>query len=291
MKRITLSLLVSSCLFSAPAMTCSKDGSEGFLPENNLSIPVGDKSAAGLSEVQFNAVIDRLEALYNPIISQKGGKLEVVRNWTSATVNAYADRDSDIWRVSMFGGLARHATITEDGFSLVLCHEIGHHIGGAPKYDGGEDWASNEGQADYFSTLKCLRKLWESDDNAAAILSMEVPVKLKDSCMQQWTSSSEANLCIRTGMAGMSVGKLFAAIRWGKDPKFETPDVRVVKETNDGHPATQCRLDTYFQGSLCDMKINEDVSMESEVTGTCHALNGHTKGLRPLCWFKPQDNI
>jgi Zn-dependent protease with chaperone function len=54
----------------------------------------------------------------------------------------------------MFGGLARDPLVTKDGFSAVICHEIGHHIAGAPRK--GFSWASNEGQADYFATTKCL---------------------------------------------------------------------------------------------------------------------------------------
>jgi hypothetical protein len=89
-------------------------------------------------------------------------------------------------------------------------------------------------------------------------------------------------------MAGLSVAKLFQALRNSTvEPKFDTPDSKVVTKTDDNHPATQCRLDTYFQGSLCGISFHEDVSSSSEVNGTCHGTTGHSKGLRPLCWFKP----
>ena len=68
---------------------------------------------------------------------------------------------------------------------------------------------------------------------------------------------------------------------------LETPDTSVVKKTNDAHPATQCRLDTYLQGSLCEVSFNDNVDSKSEVTGTCHGSLGHDIGTRPLCWFKP----
>jgi hypothetical protein len=38
----------------------------------------------------------------------------------------------------MFGGLARHELVTDDGFMMVVCHETGHHLGGAPRYNGTE---------------------------------------------------------------------------------------------------------------------------------------------------------
>lgn len=241
----------------------------------------------GITEEQFNATIDKVETMYAPIISEYGGKLEVVRKWTDGTVNAYAQQEGNIWKVSMFGGLARHKTITEDGFALVVCHELGHHIGGVPRYAGG-DWASNEGQSDYFATTKCLRRVWQSEDNAAAVRSLNVPAVLSENCAKQWSNENDRNICIRGGMAGMSVANLFAALSWSmKQPKFDTPDTRQVTATSHSHPATQCRLDTYYQGALCEISFNEEIGQEDEVAGVCHGSTGHATGLRPRCWFKP----
>ncbi len=286
MKNLVLSLML---VFSAAAFACSEDGKSGFVEDNNLNIPANVKRFGGLSEEQFNKVIDKIEAIYAPIISNMGGHLEIARKWTDGTVNANATRSLGMWHVNMYGGLARHQTITEDGFSLVLCHEIGHHLGGAPKVANFMSrWASNEGQADYFAALKCLRKTFLNDDNAAIVSSLEVPELLVSSCAKQHPNKDDKNICIRTGMAGVSVSNLFAAMRNSSPAQFDTPDRGVVATTNDAHPAYQCRLDTFFQGSLCDVDMNEDVSQKDEVTGTCHKANGHSTGLRPLCWFKPK---
>ena len=242
-----------------------------------------------MTEEQFNTVIDSVEHIYSPIVTQQGGKLTIDRNWTDATVNAYARQIGKEWNVAMFGGLARHETMTADGFALVVCHEIGHHIGGAPKKSaiGNNSWASNEGQADYWSTLKCLRRVWNSDNNEEIIKQMEIPKHLATSCGRQRVWNVDVAICIRAGMAGMSVAKLFQSLsRETTAPQFETPNTTVVTATNDRHPQTQCRLDTYFQGGLCESSFNEDVENKSEVTGTCHGSLGHKKGLRPLCWFK-----
>jgi len=285
-----LSLIVVASLLSPTVFACSEDGTSGFLPENDLSIPVDSKNAGGLTEEQFNAVIDKYEAIYAPIISGMGGTLKVNRKWTDATVNASAQRSGSTWVVNMFGGLARHSTITEDGFALVICHEIGHHLGGAPKIKGFlglNNWASNEGQSDYFATLKCLRKGFLNDNNSEVVGRMEIPALLNEKCSAQYAEEADRSICIRNGMAGVSVAGLFAALRNQPEGKFETPDTNVVSRTNDAHPAHQCRLDTYFQGALCEKSFNEDVDQKDEVTGTCHGSTNHTIGLRPLCWFKP----
>lgn len=285
-----VSMMIVTALLAQPALACTEDGKGGFLPENDLSIPLSDKQVGGLSEAEFNATIDKYETIYAPIVASMGGKLSVNRKWTDATVNASAQRSGSTWVVNMFGGLARHATITADGFALVICHEIGHHLGGAPKvagFLGMNRWASNEGQSDYFATLKCLRQGFLNDDNAAIIAAMNVPALLSERCAAQFSDESEKNICIRSGMAGVSVAGLFAALRNQPEGQFGTPDRNVVTRTNDAHPAHQCRLDTYFQGALCDKAVSEEVDQKDEVKGTCHGSTGSTVGLRPVCWFKP----
>jgi hypothetical protein len=290
MKMFKQGMLFISLIMAIPSMACTPDAKEGFVPKNNLKIFTHTKRAGGITEEQFNAVIDKYETLYSPIIKSFGGNLMIDRRWTDATVNAYAQQLGKTWKVSMFGGLARHDAITPDGFALVVCHEIGHHIGGAPQKvtPWSSPWASNEGQADYFATLKCLRRGWERDNNEEIVKKMDVPEVLQKSCSDQQLWNQDYYTCIRSGMAGVSVAKLFQSLRNSTvEAKFNTPDSKVVTVTDDNHPGTQCRLDTYFQGALCNVSFHEDVSSSSEVTGTCHGSNDYKIGKRPLCWFKP----
>jgi hypothetical protein len=293
-----MTAMVLGLSLAGSAFTCSPSGKGGFVPENDLKIPVGMKGIdGGITEEQFNRAIEKVEAIYAPIVSNMGAELEIERRWADGTVNAYASQSGKTWKVAMFGGLARHNTITEDAMSLVVCHEIGHHIGGAPKKGGSGDdwwggsissWASNEGQADYFATLKCLRKTFINEDNRSIVAKMEVPAVVAQACNQTTKGDKiDAAICIRTSMAGKSVANLFSSLSRLPEAKFDTPDAKIVSKTDDNHPQAQCRLDTYYQGSLCDVNMNEDVSQKEEVQGTCHSAIGHQKGIRPLCWFKP----
>ena len=45
---LTLALSLTGSVFA-----CSEDGKSGFLPENDMYIPVGVKAAGGLTEAQF----------------------------------------------------------------------------------------------------------------------------------------------------------------------------------------------------------------------------------------------
>lgn len=215
-----------------------------------------------------------------------GKTLEVIRKWEDGTVNAYAQQSGDVWKVSMFGGLARHATITPDAFALVVCHEIGHHIGGYPKKWG--RWASNEGQADYFGNAKCLRKYMEVDLNTGVMERVDVPSIVEEKCNANFTDAEEIAMCKRGALAGLSLGNLFRALR--KLPKplmFSTPDETVVTRIDHSHPAPQCRLDTYFAGAICDKDAYDDVSNTDLAKGLCARQDDYIDGVRPLCWFKP----
>jgi hypothetical protein len=261
---------------------------DGFLPENNMSIPVGSLEDKGITQAQFNAVIDTAEKLYGPVIAARGGKLMVKRLWDNNTVNASAQRQGANYVVNMYGGLARHATITQDGFALVVCHEIGHHIGGAPKYGAGNDWASNEGQADYFANLKCLRRMFAAPGASAFTRPKGDDPGPRPACEIAFQSESDRALCVRGSEAGMSVTSLFRALRNETViPRYDTPDPAVVARTADGHPASQCRLDTYYSGSICSRGVDDALSETDAAAGTCTAASGHTLGLRPRCWYKP----
>ncbi len=281
------------------AFACVENGSKGIVEDNDLYISAFDKSLSNdkMTEELFNNVIDRVSEVYAPIMKEMGGTLKVERKWDDGTVNAYAHRRGGTWNIAMFGGLARHKAITPDAFALVVCHEIGHHIGGAPKKDAGgwwggssTRWASNEGQSDYWATLKCFRKVYGEDDNIEILQTQTIPKIVVNKCDNTFKNKKDSALCMRASLAGESLANLFADLRKlpaDKMPKFDTPDETVVEKTNHNHPAAQCRIDTYFSGAICEVDMNDDVSQKDEALGTCYRKSGIKTGVRPLCWFKP----
>ena len=276
-----------------------------FIPENNLYIPADFESlAGGLDQKTFDGVINKVGAFYTPIVAKQGGTLKINHLWTDGTVNANATRSGKSWVVNMYGGLARHGRVTADGFTLVLCHELGHHLGGFPKIGGslgGSAWAANEGQADYFSTMKCARRVWENDDNEAVVNSLIIPQVVKNKCSTQLKSQKEILLCERSSMAGLTLGLLLWDLSNGSntnptstgsakspEPKFETPSTAVVSATDNAHPKAQCRVDTYFNGSYCGVSYTQDFGQTDPITGACAVERGDKDAVRPLCWYKPK---
>lgn len=89
-KTLKATTMLLGLAFAGTALTCAIDGSEGFLPENDLYIPAGMKGINTITEAEFNEAIDKVETIYAPIVARMGGKLNIERKWTDGTVNAYA---------------------------------------------------------------------------------------------------------------------------------------------------------------------------------------------------------
>lgn len=281
-----------------------------FLPPNDLAKEDGLLRGSQVTEADFNDVIDAAEAYYRPLISTLyRSNLVVKRLWDKSTVNAMAMRAGSEWKVEMYGGLARRPEITKDGFALVLCHEIGHHLAGYPFVPGGgislfgmsRDWAANEGQSDYFASQACARQLWRNDLALNASYAESISQIPRAACDQVWDSTADRNLCYRIMTAAESLGAMASSSE--RNPaKWSTPSQRVVRKTENGHPDAQCRLDTYGAGALCDRDFNANeipgieldkksrngAAAEKEASRTsCMRAENYELGWRPTCWFKP----
>lgn len=278
-------------------LTFAFNADAACFPENKIYNPVGAKSVNTIDEASFNSVISKAEKYYGPIFEEKyDAKLKVVKKWEDSTVNAYAKQSGKTWEVHMFGGLARDEEVTEDGFLGVVCHEIGHHIGGAPKKKSwyGTRWASNEGQADYFATTKCLKRIFK-DEHEKNLQIYKESKRTEDreiarkGCQEVYKSEAEIALCYRSALAGESLARLLGKLRGNPEVRFGEPSSEVVETTDHNHPQAQCRLDTYLQGSLCDKDYSLFPDDEDAAIGFCTSKDNYEVGLRPLCWFQPKE--
>lgn len=278
-------IMIFAALADASTQNC--------VPKNNRYNPVGNKSIQTLSEAQFKSVIKKVKDIYVPIFKDHyKAELVVEELWDDATENAYAQQFGTKWQVSMFGGLARDPLLTEDGFVGVICHEIGHHLGGAPMVSS---WAADEGQADYYAMTHCLKKVFEKEasknvKNLVRTNLTEDEKLAKKACESVYKSLDEQALCFRSSLAGQSLAAVLASLgEEGKTPMFGTPDPKKVTKTNHAHPVGQCRMDTYWAGALCDINHREWTDKKDASVAACTSKSAHKIGLRPLCWFQPKD--
>jgi len=305
MGTVTKLLLLVSLFISATAFAV-------FMPPNNLGRQ--DKINArstSMTEAEFNRLIDGVVAKLEPIVNKHGANLTAERAWNDSTVNAYAEQQGSNWSVHMFGGLARRPEITSDGFQMVMCHEMGHHLGGFPFYSS-DKWAAVEGEADYFATQACAKLLWGTDKDGNARYRTLVNASAKSKCDKVYSTDATRDLCYRTAAAGYSLADLLhvacteaksedpSVVCDDHTPDFDKADQSRVTSTNENHPLAQCRLDTYFAGALCNVNFNFNVipgkdywrgenSKGAEKIAarySCTSKGGNSMGYRPHCWFK-----
>ena len=284
----------------------SQVASGTFIPTEDIKNPYQVFSArdANMTKQEFDNVVEKARVFYGPIVTAHGGKLKINGRWDDDTLNANASQFFGTWNVNMYGGLARHPEMSLDGFAMVLCHEMGHHLAGFTFRKGGGfggTWAANEGQSDYFAAHSCSRELWKDDLAHNATFKTKIPQIAIDSCDAAWTTEDDRNLCYRINAGGESLARVLSALKEDPvAPTFETPDVNKVNAVDDSHPDAQCRLDTTYSASLCKADFDPTLipgKKHSDQFGTaaakeasqytCMQFSNHNEGLRPRCWFKP----
>ncbi len=249
----------------------------------------------GLSLQQYEEIISTVEQIYLPLASVEGKRLKFIRQWDSPIEDAISGYEEDasgmILTMKFPGGLARHERMGVEAYTMVVCHELGHHLGGAPFFPGG---ASVEGQADYFASYDCIRRvLLESGRALENDYTPQVPSLVKFFCRKAYPQSlTEQKTCQAIAKYGLKVTSFFATKKGKHPPKFETPSLEVATRYyevgQDPHPPLQCRLDTYLAAALCNQHPtrNNRLAPLGQVN-PCQTKEYFSLGERPVCWFIP----
>jgi hypothetical protein len=235
-------------------------------------------------------IFSEIEALYLPFARERNQTLSLLVRPDSRSVVASAEGDKTQAKVIVHGGLLRSKRLTADGLRSVLCHEIGHVFGGTPKrrapmeWDGpmtddGFTYVSSEGQADYYSTAVCFRRLVKGQNHASLIDHSRVTPRLARLCDFAWGKDTEDSwICKRAALGGENLLLLVADF----PISFETPDRAITRETlGYTYPSRQCRLDTILAGALCRRQLPLDLALVGKEEAAC----GETEARRPACWF------
>lgn len=275
-------------------------GAAGFLPDNSLRIHNRSQSESRLDKADFEAINQSILTIYQPILKKFKAKLKINLIWEDDRVNALAKRQFRTWGIDIYGGFARLPMMTADGYALVVCHEIGHHLGGYPIQTGifSNGWTALEGQSDYYATLSCAKNLWGNETEANAVFRYSVSSAAQDLCDQFWENQDDQYLCYRTLQASETLGHIASVLYDYPVPDLKTPDSERATFTAVGHPSAQCRLDTWVAGALCQVPWDNTVipgegkrMQDAEVHAakySCTRRNGDPEiTTRPRCWFKP----
>lgn len=248
-------------------------------------IPVG--SNTGLTEKEFNKVLDDFTKVYAPIVKEKGYRLSIDRKWSSDTINASTTVSGDKWIIYAYGGLARYPSMDSDTYLAVMLHEIGHHLGGYPA----RGWASNEGQSDYYATLKGMRIMRDAGYKFKNNINNSViPESVVKKCTIQHKTTNDIQFCVKSAAVGHALASVLNSLQNSSVPvDFDKESGPKVDKTNNNHPKAQCRLHTYLNGAICGASHLEEFSMDSPGPGACAEEKGDIIGVRDRCWYKPKE--
>ena len=237
-------------------------------------------NADSKSQKNYLSILQSAANKVKPLYDKQGWKLKVGSNWNSDTANAYAypPLRGDA-HLQFFGGLYRHQNVDNDGFLLVVCHEVGHHMAGRPLGGSG---LSVEGQSDYFATHTCMPMMLADQDNESWVQRNRVSLRVMQLCNRVWGfNTSRSYLCQRTLSASEGVALLFHGNGVNK-PTLWAKDHSHVETTNSRHPDAQCRLDTFVAGATCTTE-NDPGRNRGKICSFHQAIE--RKAIRPGCWY------
>lgn len=183
-----------------------------------------------------------------------GVKLEILPDAENPLYFGGASLESGVFSISAGRDLMQNKGMTEGAVLFLLCHEVGHLVGGIPKKET-NTWASTEGQSDYYAASTCLKRLYlKRFSHSHPYVTNEIRVLCHGD-----------EICGKTMAAGKEfMDALYAYIDVPEMPRPELKKTErpLLKWEKLNYPTLQCRLDTIKNGA---------------------------RGLpRPSCWFPEQ---
>jgi len=236
-------------------------------------------------------ITEDFEKIYAPLMRASGRKLELNWRWDSDLNVASADSDGKTLKIIVHKGMLSSPRLSADSFRFVLCHEIGHLLGGAPRrsppmeWNGstapdGQLWVSSEGQADYYASLSCFRRMIQGQNHRQALDNASTGhLAPTQPCNRIWGQDTEGSLiCQRTSLGGWGMLQLVKDFAIS----FQTPDTSITpKIIRDAYPPRQCRLDTILAGALCKSEPLLELDFNHHGANDC----ADPAARRPTCWY------
>lgn len=145
-----LALILSMALTFA-ADQCPTDRNDYFcLPSDRILNSEMDRTS-------FYLIPAQIIGLYHKELQKMGSPVVLDAKWESPYFGAGVSYYQNQFKLMILGGTARIEGMTKDAYAAVVCHELGHILGGSPRQTiPGAEWSSSEGQSDYFAATHCL---------------------------------------------------------------------------------------------------------------------------------------
>ncbi len=257
-------ILILFRTISAQALSCPVHRSMGITnPQNFYMIGADEVTSSSVTEESFN------RHFYN-IFFQNNNELQTfplpvipAADWEKPYFTAYTVENDGVMTIGFWGGMARIPGMNDEGVALITCHEVGHILGGLPRFKlKNYEQLSNEGQSDYYATSVCLKKYFLNDHETILELNKtQGPLPLAI-CLKRFQSRLDQAVCLRSLKGIQAFAQVLGYMQKdGGTPVLGALDLSIVPETQyDAYPSHQCRIDTMVAGVIGDA--------------------------RPKCWFR-----
>lgn len=219
----------------------------------------------------FNFLIKSISAIFASEVADLSATLTfTLKQDPTGKPNAYASkRENNIWEVTIISTLLELDQISTSSLAMILCHEIGHFIGGKPYVIGrrltpavvqrAPKNMSAEGQADFFAAQICFPALINeypeiiNQVNFYPVNQIAVKDCQNEICKKSIHTSYETILVYQELMKQLGAHESFFG-----HLKNETSD-RTLNFVSE-YPTLDCRFETFVNA----------------ITGA---------EMRPSCWF------
>ncbi|MDA8791858.1 hypothetical protein N9N67_01360 [Bacteriovoracaceae bacterium] len=232
------------------------------------------------SHAYEDVIIKRFLKLYPKIETAYGVKELKIKKSFSDRFEMHASFDQKNQPFIQYSAITIEDTQhTPNAFVLLLCHELGHFLGGPPykiTAKGSPSWSSSEGQADYYATAVCLKKYYETFTPLSKIqMKSAGNLNQESGEVDDLCADSNIKFCREMLSSSLKLSQVFAKYAHFPYPlSLKEKDFYQTNKTILSYPNPQCRLDTLVAGAFCKNKTFEECQKSlSEISA------------RPTCWF------
>ncbi|MEY4064312.1 MAG: hypothetical protein RIR26_520 [Pseudomonadota bacterium] len=253
-----------------------------------------------LSSSEYKALVETIFEEFLPDSHRHDARISLQFHENSSGTGAFTWRKDGgrTWEFHFYDGVLKIKNMTTDVLTLIVCHELGHHLAGYP-FKEESTWSAAEGQADYFATQACVPRLWQHDSDKNAVFAKRVGAESKKECDASFLQQPRRDICYRT-MTALEAARFYEGRNERVLPDLRRSDGNVVNRTQTDHASAQCRIDTQKAGAICAREFDFSFvpgirfpaknSIESEMESALSVCSGADFPLsaqRPRCWFAP----
>ncbi|MCR9204310.1 MAG: hypothetical protein NXH75_07025 [Halobacteriovoraceae bacterium] len=214
---------------------------------------------AALTTSEAKTLMESVHQRLLPLINEQGLEIETTIE-EGDKPGAYSKwlKKRKIGKIQVFHRLLERDSLNQAGFMMIICHEFGHFLGGAPfvrvprsgsifSFSNPYERMSVEGQADFFVTKVCTPLIYDLLE--VYTFDYDEREEMISFCLGKKPECYSSMIAIESGMTTLNE----ILFDLGKDESFSLgrSSLRIAPRILDlagEYPSMQCRIDTLKAG-------------------------------------------